>query len=392
MKRPSLLRTTFRAFQFYPELFEFEVRKECFLAPLQRPRLSQRYVEVNRDHIVESSFEAFRPFTSDQFRQGFRIKFENEAGVDAGGPIREWFSLLVDGLFDPAFGLFQVSPNGINYQPSASSSSARSDHLEYFEFTGRILARALMSDIPVAAPLVSSVAKFLLQRPLSLRDMDSLDHAKYQSMKAMLDDIADPMLSFMVNVDDGSGEADELKTGGQDIDVTNETKPEFVALSVKYILHDQIEEQLKALAKGFYSLIPASEIRNFSVDELDFLICGTSKIDPSAIEPLCDCVAPYSPEHPVIRMFFDEIRHWEQADLERLLRFTTGCPRIPVGRRSSPTPTRITIGQPDTPDTHAVPVVHTCSLHLELPPYETPEVMHEKLLYAVRECNTFEKV
>jgi hypothetical protein len=269
-KRPSLLGTTFRAFRFYPDLFEFAVRKAYFLRLFERRDLPRPFVEIDRRNIIESSFEAFRDFTSDQFRQGFRIRFKDEDGIDDGGPIREWFTVLVDQLFDRKFGLFEPSPNGLSYQPSGSSSN----NLEYLEFTGKIIARAVMSDIPVGAHFMSAVSKFLLERPASLRDVDIVDHTVYKSLKKWFtEDVTDCGMVFAETVN-ARGDEIPFKPGGGDILVTNENKGEYVALARRYKLHGRIEAQLNALTKGFHSLIPVSEIQSFSVDELDLLICG----------------------------------------------------------------------------------------------------------------------
>lgn len=47
-------------------------------------------------------------FTSD-----FEIQFENEDGIDAGGPTLEWINLVMKEVFDPNYGLFKISANGI---------------------------------------------------------------------------------------------------------------------------------------------------------------------------------------------------------------------------------------------------------------------------------------
>lgn len=43
----------------------------------------------------------------------------------------------------------------------------------------------------------------------------------------------------------------ELKTGGQDIFVTNENRSEYVARYVKYVLEDSVANQIIPFVEGF---------------------------------------------------------------------------------------------------------------------------------------------
>ena len=65
---------------------------------------------VSRDHILTDSVCEFKTAKFD-FNNPIRITFENESGIDGGGPRREYFSLLMKELVSPyaPFRLFEGS-------------------------------------------------------------------------------------------------------------------------------------------------------------------------------------------------------------------------------------------------------------------------------------------
>jgi len=46
-------------------------------------------------------------------RGKLNIKFNSEEGADVGGITREWFQILSREMFNPNYGLFKTSVNGI---------------------------------------------------------------------------------------------------------------------------------------------------------------------------------------------------------------------------------------------------------------------------------------
>lgn len=75
----------------------------------------------------------------------------------------------------------------------------------------------------------------------------------------------------------------------------------------------------------------------------------------------------------------------------RLVQFVTGTSSIPYegfsALRGSTGPRRFCIERWGRVD--SLPRAHTCFNRLDLPPYPSPQLLHEKLLLAVEETNTF---
>lgn len=71
----------------------------------------------------------------------------------------------------------------------------------------------------------------------------------------------------------------ELKPGGRNIRVTEETKHEYVDLVADHILTNAIRPQINAFLEGFNELVPRQLISIFNDKELELLISGLPEID-----------------------------------------------------------------------------------------------------------------
>jgi E3 ubiquitin-protein ligase HUWE1 len=71
----------------------------------------------------------------------------------------------------------------------------------------------------------------------------------------------------------------ELKPGGRNIRVTEETKHEYVDLVADHILTNAIRPQITSFLEGFNELVPRELISIFNDKELELLISGLPEID-----------------------------------------------------------------------------------------------------------------
>jgi hypothetical protein len=130
----------------------------------------------------------------------------------------------------------------------------------------------------------------------------------------------------------------------------------------------------------------------FSPAELDLIICGTGVIDIEDWERNCAFGEGYDRAHPAVQRFFRVIHDWDHDKLSRLLAFITGSGQVPVGGfaayREAGTPISIAPGG----DADRLPCAHTCFHQLDLPSYESDEILEEKLNCAIDNCQSFELV
>lgn len=139
--------------------------------------------------------------------------------------------------------------------------------------------------------------------------------------------------------------------------------------------------------KGFDSLLPHEMVGVFTSSELDLLICGISKIDVEDLKKNIKIDEGYDKESMTIKFFFNAISKWEQNDLAKLLLFWTGSSQVPAnGFAGFNNP--LTIYYFNVP-TDRSPVSSTCFNRINLPPYDSEELLNKKLLFAINECNDF---
>ena len=64
-----------------------------------------------------------------------------EEGQDAGGLLREWYMIISREIFNPNYALFKSSPGDRVTYTINDFSHINSNHLDYFKFVGRVIAK-----------------------------------------------------------------------------------------------------------------------------------------------------------------------------------------------------------------------------------------------------------
>lgn len=155
----------------------------------------------------------------------------DEAGIDQDGVFKEFLEESIKKVFDPSLNLFRATSNRRLY-PS-SNSYLQDNHLQLFEFVGRMLGKAvyegIVVDVPFASFFLSQVLGQTAQALYSCVDeLPSLDAELYRSLsyvKHYEGDVGELDLTFSVDEDVmGRLVTHELVPGGRAVPVTNENK------------------------------------------------------------------------------------------------------------------------------------------------------------------------
>jgi E3 ubiquitin-protein ligase NEDD4 len=157
---------------------------------------------------------------------------------------------------------------------------------------------------------------------------------------------------------------------------------------------------------GFNELIPQELINVFDERELELLIGGIGEVDVDDWARHTD-YRSYTQTDQVIVWFWQAVRSWPAEKKSRLLQFTTGTSKIPVGGfkdlQGSDGPRRFTIEKAGDPE--HLPKAHTCCAfrafcawpatefdavnRLDLPPYPSFAQLEQKLVYAMENTAGF---
>ncbi|KAG6812564.1 hypothetical protein H0H92_002216 [Tricholoma furcatifolium] len=364
-------------------------RKVVYFRSQQRMRVQAGKCElkIRRTRVLEDSYGAVMALHGEDLKKRLMVSFEGEDGLDYGGVSREWFFLLSHEIFNPSYGLFEYSAHD-NYTLQINPASAiNPDHLSYFKFIGRCLGLAIFHRRFLDAYFVPSFYKMILGKQMTLADLESIDADLHRSLVWMLDnDITDVLEETFSVTEERFGEmvTVELKPGGEQLDVTEENKKEYVDSVVAYRISKRVKEQFDAFMEGLLELIPADLIGVFDERELELLIGGMTEIDMDDWTKFTD-YRGYEKTDQVIEWFWQCIRSWPAERKSRLLQFTTGTSRVPVNGfkdlQGSDGPRRFTIEKSGDPA--GLPRSHTCFNRLDLPPYTDYESLETKLIFAI---------
>ena len=223
------------------------------------------------------AYSQFSPLTAEELKAKITVEFTGERGQDVGGLTRDFFIELSKEMFKVDYSLFLKSDNGSSYMPD-SKSGVQGDHLRYFKFVGRAIAKALFEGCNLECYFVKSIYKMLIGQKLNFKDLEDFDNNLYQGLNWCLQphsDVSALMETFSITNDYfGRPEEVELVPGGRDIDVTNENKEYYVERKSYFHLYKNIQKQMDAFLEGFYELIPRDLISVFTYKELELLISG----------------------------------------------------------------------------------------------------------------------
>lgn len=212
---------------------DYKRKYEYLQANLPRPsNVPNKFeIKVSRSNIFEDAFRQVSAVSRiDLLKTKLWIEFDGEEVLDYGGASREFFFLLSREMFNPYYGLFEYSATD-NYtlQINADSDLCCDDHLNYFKFVGRAAGMAVYHGKLLDAFFIRPFYKMMLDKPITLRDMESVDTEYYKSLKWIMDNDPEELdLTFSVDLDVyGRKDQHELLPNGQNIKVTNDNKKEY---------------------------------------------------------------------------------------------------------------------------------------------------------------------
>ncbi|XP_071965157.1 E3 ubiquitin-protein ligase NEDD4-like [Antedon mediterranea] len=379
---------------------DYKRKYDLFKSHLKKPsNIPNRFeLKLSRNSILEDSFRAIMSITNpDLLKARLWIEFKGEVGLDYGGVAREWFFLLSREMFNPYYGLFEYSATD-NYtlQINPDSGICNEQHLDYFKFIGRVAGMAVYHGKLLDAFFIRPFYKMMLQKPITLNDMEPVDSEYYNSLIWIKDN--DPEdLELMFAVDDesfGQTRTIPLLPNGADLAVTNQNKEQYIKLIIDYRFITRIEKQMNSFKAGFSELIPLNMVTIFDANELELLLGGLTEISVADWKRNSAYRGGYYDNHIVIQWFWKAVLMFDNEMRARLLQFVTGTSRVPMNGFAhlygSNGPQLFTIEKWGTPA--ALPRSHTCFNRLDLPPYDSFYTLREKLRTAVENTQGFEGV
>ncbi|KAK5660958.1 hypothetical protein OQA88_12333 [Cercophora sp. LCS_1] len=394
---PKLMSGTFSLLVKNPKVLEFDNKRNYFNRSVhsktgsqsQRNTYPPLQLQVRREHVFHDSFRALYYKTGAEIKFGkLNIRFHGEEGVDAGGVTREWFQVLARQMFDPNYALFvPVSSDRTTFHPN-KLSAINDEHLTFFKFIGRIIGKALYEGRLLDCYFSRAVYKRILGKAVSVKDMESFDPDYYKSLVWMLEnDITDIITETFSVEDDEFGviKVVDLIENGRNVAVTETNKHEYVRLIVEHKLLASVKEQMESFLKGFHDIIPEELIAIFNEQELELLISGLPDIDVDDWKGNTE-YHNYTAASQQIQWFWRAVRSFDKEERAKLLQFVTGTSKVPLNGfkelEGMNGISRFNIHR-DYGNKERLPSSHTCFNQLDLPEYESYDILRTQLLKAI---------
>ena len=273
--------------RLHPSILDFDVKRRYFRQELDKLKDNIRgedlAVHVKRSNVFDDSYRELNRRSADDWKHRFYIVFEGEEGQDAGGLLREWYLIISKEIFNPDYALFMINPGDrVTYMPNPSSHF-NPNHLSYFRFIGRIIAKAIFDNKFLDCYFTRAFYKHILGVPVKYTDMESVDNEFYKNLVSIIESDIDTLgvdLAFSIDINEfGVTQSRDLKPTGHNIRVTNENKAEYIRLVCQEKMIGSIRQQVASFLQGFYEIIPKNLISIFNEQELELLISGLPEID-----------------------------------------------------------------------------------------------------------------
>ncbi|CAG9859046.1 unnamed protein product [Phyllotreta striolata] len=349
-------------------------------------------LKVRRDHIIDDALVELEMISMDNpsdLKKQLVVEFEGEQGIDEGGVSKEFFQLVIEEIFNPDYAMFVIQPESQTtwFNPTSFESDAQ------FKLIGVVLGLAIYNNVILAVNFPMVLYRKLMGRRGSFEDLQDWNPVLYNSLKQLLD-YEEPnfedvfMLTFRISYQDvfGSTISYDLKHDGDKILVTQENKYEFVDMYADFLLNKSVEKQFSAFYRGFQMVVDESPLELlFRPEEIELLICGSKNFDFDELELSTEYDGGYSNETQIIKDFWSVVHALSMEDKRKLLQFTTGSDRVPVGGLSK---LKLVVAK-NGPDSDRLPTAHTCFNVLLLPEYSSKEKLKDRLVKAINYSKGF---
>lgn len=348
-------------------------------------------IPVERGHLLQQALLHIAHATPLDLKKPLKVVFINEEGVDEGGVRKEFFQLLTNQLFDLNYGMYTMCDICRSFWINRGNVWSNDE----YSLVGSMLALALYNGVMLDIHLPQVLYKKLLQKPVSLEDLQSVDSQLYTGLKQLLEhEPAEEVehvycRNFVADFEEfGEKKTHELIPDGNSVAVTGENRQAFVEKLVQWLLVDSVQEQFAALYKGFTKVISPTQLYLLTPRELELLMVGTPHLDFTELQKHTEYVgeSDWNASHPTIAWFWEVLtEEFTLEEKQKFLLFVTGCIKAPIeGLRK--------LGlkiQRMGPDSEQLPTAHTCFNVLLLPAYSSKEKVRDRLLKAIYECEGF---
>ena len=196
-----------------------------------------------------------------------------------------------------------------------------------------------------------------------------------EAFDAVLSDLLDNA-SFQTYLSNGS--VVDLLPGGKDIPVTHANHKEFIELVTKVKLAE-CEKQMAWVRQGVSHVLDMSILSFLSWEDVELRACGPKDIQTEALKAITD-----GSDCKWTKMFWQMFETFTQEERRKYLKFVWGRSKLPNDTSHLEYRHQICVMSHIKKD--ALPEAHTCFFQVDIPEYESLEIMGKRFRTAIELC------
>lgn len=328
-------------------------------------------VNVSRSSIVTDAVASYRAFDRipymapyKLFHRNILVNFIGEIGLDAGGLLREFFSVFFRQIIESS-GLFTLNSHGyVVISPGRTSL----EDLAAYEAFGFYLAKSFQNNNSIGchfSTLITQMIKFGEIFFDNLIEFETWDPHFASSLRA---------LATMPDEDLRDYNFRDINPKFPSIVLKSSLVPLFSAAKVQNFINSNFRAQLLMICLGFARACPVHLLAKSNID-LNSALLGSTRLTADALIEAIQVKYP-AKQSPAYGFFCEWLRQLGHRDLIQMFRFVTGMKVVPPGNLAA---LNITLVLSAEETEHKLPQANTCNKILILPPYKNREAAFEKL-------------
>ena len=294
---------------------------------------------INRANILEDSFRQFITTKEFNLSRPIKIFFIDEVACDEGGVYRDWYSCLFKVILNKNTKLFKENKfNCLIKNTYLFYPKYKGMKLEYYEFVGKLLTKGFIDMMNINFNLNLVLCKQLLQKSITLEDIQYYDLDLYKSLLFIKneiniennEDLKDITFTWIIRDENNNRKEIELIQNGKNIKLNDKNKNIFIQKVIYNEIIKPYEEHIKYFLKGLNILLEDEIKKIFTIEEFNFIMTGQNEINIKDWKDNTIYKGDFNQKHPVIKLFWESIENLNNSQLEKFLEFATGSPNVPI--------------------------------------------------------------
>jgi hypothetical protein len=366
---------------------------------VQIAAIPRRKVRIDRANLIVDAARVMNSFGTSQAL--VEIEYVDEVGTGSG-PTLEFYAQIVDHLRAHNPPLFRSSEFGVplyfHPYPAAFYATPEGESLVGLaKLLGQVVGKCIMDGRVIDLDI--SFIALALAGHATEADFAALDPAMRRSQQQLRGLGAADVAALQLPWTLPGYPAVELRPGGAELIVESHEVGEYIATVAKWSMVDGVQPLLLAFRKAVFSVLPDAVAQLWTPAELAALLgahSGATADQYWTMEHFNSHILAqhgYTQDSAPFVALLERMASFTIEERRGFLQFVTGAPSLPVGGFAGLKPP-LTVVKRETardaeekpiPNDHVLPSVMTCANYLKLPEYSSPDVLRERLGFAVAE-------